>query len=185
MSDETQAAAPAAAETIPAEPETKAPEAETSTGAGSGAFPDFGGTTVTPGVADTHVDQVESEEAFHARLEAERAALRELREKTPVQCVNIRPQPGAERLGAVIATPDGVRTILLADWRTDVIALRVGDTLQIQVLEGDGQKTFEFYTDQAERQAKAAAAVPALGADQPTGTGLPNSSATADPATGP
>jgi hypothetical protein len=109
-------------------------------------------------------DLTELDEDFRARLEAERTEFERIRELTPAQEFEIRPCPGASHLGAIVGTPDGIRCVPLADWRTDRLVLRAGDHVQICVLAGEGLKTWEFYRQQEAR----AKEQPALGGDVTT-----------------
>lgn len=114
------------------------------------------------GAAPAGIDQVESEDAFMARMEAEREEARRIRELTPVQEVELRPCVGASHLGVIIGSGEpggGYRCIPLADWRTDRLVLRAGDSCAIVVLAGEGQKQWDYYVEQ-ERRSKER---PALG----------------------
>lgn len=93
-------------------------------------------------------DLTELDADFARRVEAERAEFQRIRELTPVQELELRPCPGASHLGVIIGTPDGIRCVALADWRTERLALKAGDTAQIVVLAGEGLKTWEFYQRQ-------------------------------------
>lgn len=97
---------------------------------------------------------------FARRLAAERDEAARIRALTPVQELELRPCVGASHLGIIIGTPDGIRCVSLADWRTDRICLHAGDHAQIVVLAGEGLKTWEFYRAQEAR----ANARPELGA---------------------
>jgi hypothetical protein len=137
---------------IPAEPNPNtndagaAPAAEPTTG-GAPAFPSFDGTDTV------NHDFTEADEVFAARIEAERQEFARLRESTPTQELELHPCQGTSKLGVIIGSPDGVRCLQLADWRTERLPLRAGDHVQIVVLVGEGLKTWEFYQGQAARQA--------------------------------
>lgn len=110
-------------------------------------------------------DFTEADVDFQKRLEAERAEFEKIRELTPVQEVELRAIAGASHLGVIIGTPDGIRCVALADWRTDRLCLKAGDNAHIVVLAGEGLKTWEFYRGQEARakdQAARAGAAPAV-----------------------
>lgn len=97
-------------------------------------------------------DLTELDADFARRIEAERAEFEKIRAETPVQELELRPCPGAAKLGVIIGNPEGVRCIPLADWRTDRLVLRAGDNAHIVVLAGEGLKTWDFYCEQERRQ---------------------------------
>jgi hypothetical protein len=110
-------------------------------------------------------DLVELDEDFQRRLAAERAELDRLRRETPIQEIEIHPCQGTGKLGLIFGTPDGIRCVELADWRTDRVCLQAGDHAQLVVLVGEGLKTWEFYREQEARskaRAAEAAAQPAV-----------------------
>lgn len=129
---------------------------------GSPASPTPGVVSDSPAqpMRELPADFAERDEDFQKRLAAERDEFNRIRKLIPAQELELRPCAGAAHLGVIIGTPDGIRCIALADWRTDRLVLLAGDHAQIVVLAGEGLKTWEYYQEQ-ERRSKER---PALGA---------------------
>lgn len=139
--------APAIPETIGAGSETNAPVADTG--------------------APNPVDLTELDEDFSRRLAAERVEFARIRELTPIQEIEMRACTGASHLGLVIGTPDGIRCIPLADWRTVRVCMKAGDHAQLVVLAGEGLATWEHYrmVENRQKDRAIAAGAPAQAVD--------------------
>lgn len=127
------------------------------------------GLRITNNRVEYTLDGSMAAQEYLARVAAERAEFIRIRELTPVQEFEIRPCPGAAHLGLLIGTPEGIRCIPLADWRTERVCLKAGDHLEVVVLAGEGQKNWEFYCAQEARQN----ARPALGSPEADQAAMP------------
>lgn len=121
----------------------------------AGAAPDPELATGGEGTVDSNLGAHEQrapapDPELEARLKAEREAFEKERAETPPQTVKLRPDPNNRLLGIVIYDAhygETLRAIRMEDWRTDQIALRMGECLVVHVLAGEGLDHFE----QAER----------------------------------
>ncbi|HVJ23121.1 MAG TPA: hypothetical protein VM756_04210 [Burkholderiales bacterium] len=126
-----------------------APAAEPATGGDAGQLDQSRDHT-----GDAKADATESEEAYHARVKAEREAFERMRAETPPQTVKLRPEAKQALLGVVVHFHDAPpRCIRMEDWRTDQVTLKAGDRIVIVVLAGEDLDTFERY-QRIEQRAK-------------------------------